>query len=185
MTPRPHQHHGDDDDTDDDGEQTQSNSNSTGPINNNSINTIETTVQFDIDDQTRHSVYLGPTPYDGFNHRVGAKTLKKITIGDGRNNDDLSLDRAAFELTECPTALATEDFYKIQEDGNEELKSEYYNEVSECVRKKLGCDTVVCIHSQVRNESKSNGRVIGGGVSRYATVPHTDSSPVSSDVEAL
>ncbi|VEU39626.1 unnamed protein product [Pseudo-nitzschia multistriata] len=161
----------------------------TGPARSNAGNdcrSIQATVQLDIDDQTRHSTYLLPAPYEGFNHRVGAKTMKKITVRNARNQSefDLTLDEAAFELVECPTELSTEDFYAIQE-GNEKLKEDYYKEVSDFVKQKLGCDKVVCIHSQVRNESKSDGKVVGSGVSRYATVPHTDNSPVSSDVSAL
>ena len=153
--------------------------------NDNNNNTIEATVQLDVDDKTRHGTYMVPAPYDGFNHRPGARTMKNVQIKDGRNNDALILDEAAFELVECPTALATEDFYKIQE-GNEELTKKYHDEVLKFVKEKLGCDKVLCFNSQVRNENKSNGKVIGGGVNRYATGgPHTDNTPVSSDILAL
>jgi len=37
----------------------------------------------------------------------------------------------------------------------------------------------------VRNQSKFNGIVIGDGIGLYAIVPHTDTSPVSSDAAAL
>ena len=153
--------------------------------NGNTSDCFEVLAMYDIDDQTRHGTYLVPPPYENFNHRPGSRTMETIKIRNGRCKSDLTLDEAAFELVECPTTLATDDFYKLQ-NGDEELTKQYYHEISEFVKKKLGCDEVVCFNSQVRNGQKANGRFAGGGVTRYATgAAHTDSSPVHSDVMAL
>ena len=157
-------------------------------INNNS-NMIEATASLAVDDKTRHGTYLIPAPYDGFDHTPGTMISKQVKVRDGRQTkkDHLTLDDAAFELVDCPTALATEDFYKIQ-DGNKDLSKKYFDEVAKFVKEKIGCDEVIIFQSQVRNENRSDGKSnpVGGGVNRYLTGRvHTDSSPVSADVQAL
>ena len=133
--------------------------NTTKTIVTNDDNSIMAEVQYDINDRLRHRTYLGPSPYEGFNNIVGARSIQNVQINDGRGRqDDLKLDDAAFELVNCPTELSTEDFYSIQE-GDETIKEKYYEEVREMVKRQVGCDKVIIIHSQVRNESKSNGQV--------------------------
>jgi hypothetical protein len=135
-----------------------------------------------VDDKKRHVTKCGyPDIPDG---NYGASVQCNVKVNNGRGNDDLKINDSAFELIECPTKLTTEEFYKIQ-DGDKELRKKYYNEVTDYVQKKLGCDLVLCYHSQVRNAEK--GKLISGnGVQGYAgSGPHCDESPVTGDEKAL
>merc|ERR1712176_1501242 len=112
----------------------------------------------------------------------GAMVSRTVKVRNGRSNNSLTFDEASFELVQCPTALSKSDFYEIQK-GNADLIEKYHKEVTELVKSKLGCDKVICFHSQVRNADKVND---GSGVQGYASGgPHTDSSPISSDQLAL
>jgi len=62
------------------------------------------------------------------------------------------------------------------------MQKKYYKEISDFVKEKTGCDEVVCFHHQVRNEDKKGKEGIDGYVSSF---PHTDSSSVSADGDAL
>merc|ERR1712232_840888 len=118
----------------------------------------------------------------------GASVMRTVQVCNGRGNDDLTFDEASFELvTDCPTALSKSDFYKIQEGTSPDLVDKYHQEVEAFVKAKLGCDRVVCFHSQVRNAAIADGdSSSSGGVQGYAGGgPHTDSSPISADELAL
>jgi len=150
-------------------------------------NTLTTQLEFKVNDQTRHGTYVDKAPYENFNDRsVGGRTTKTVQVKDGRKENNLTLDEAAFELVGCPTGLATEDFYKIQA-GDETLKEKYFKEVSDFVKRKIGCDKVVCFQSQVRNEEKS-GNILNGQkkVDKYLTgKPHVDSTSIDTEMRAL
>lgn len=143
----------------------------------------ERTIYLAVDDQTRHWEYFGRKPSAAIhksNEMNGAHASRSIHIHNGRNQN-LKLDKASFELVNCPTSLSKDDFYAIQQ-GNAELLQKYHNEVTSFIQQKLGCDKVICFHHQVRNEKK----VGQDGVEDYAGAsPHTDSSPVSADQLAL
>jgi len=138
-------------------------------------NYIEANILLAVSDRQRHSYNMKTGV------AVGNNVSVKTRFHEGRNVPGLTLDEASFELVSCPTALSTSDFYKLQA-GNEEIKDRYYSEVSDFLKKKLGCDKAVCIHSQVRNSDKSGT----DGIQDYAGLaPHTDSSPTSADAAAL
>jgi len=104
-------------------------------------------------------------------------------VMDGRQVKGLTLDDAAFELTDCPTALSTEDFYQIAK-GDGELKEKYYKEVEEFAKKRLGCDKVKCFNHVLRSQEKKKEKQ--GKYDGYASSgPHVDSSAVSADIQAL
>mmetsp|Transcript_38244 Transcript_38244/g.92532 ORF Transcript_38244/g.92532 Transcript_38244/m.92532 type:complete len:445 (+) Transcript_38244:749-2083(+) len=148
-------------------------------------NYLETSLYLAVDDKTRHYVYFGAKRTARI-HKAdlsGGMVTKTVRIQNGRNNTNLKLDDAAFQLVDCPTNLSTADFYALQK-GDHKLKNKYYEEVKECVKKHTGCDEVHVFSHQVRNESKINEEE--SNVQGYANmVPHTDSSPVSADEMAV
>lgn len=151
---------------------------------------IKVPIYLAVDDKTRHWAYFRQMPRSSEERKAsihkedygGGTVNREIKVYDGRGNIELKFDDASFELVDCPTQLSTSDFYKLQ-GGDTDLKDKYYKEIEEYVKRKLGCDKVVCIHSQVRNASKIDE---DDGVAGYAGGgPHTDSSPVSSDQLAI
>mmetsp|Transcript_21099 Transcript_21099/g.36288 ORF Transcript_21099/g.36288 Transcript_21099/m.36288 type:complete len:448 (-) Transcript_21099:1349-2692(-) len=142
---------------------------------------IKTSTYLYLDSKTRGYGYFGLAPPIGVAQYGGDGVGCDIQIEDGRDTT-LKLDEASFELVECPTTLSTDDFYKIQQEDSD-LKEKYEQEVTEFVKAKLGCDKIVCFHSQVRNAQKEGK---SGGVQGYAVGgPHTDSSALSGDEVAL
>lgn len=146
-----------------------------------------------VDDTTRHWIYFRSQPRTNEERKnsihkedVGGSTVRRdLRVYNGRDKENLVLDDTSFELVWCPTTLSTEDFYKIQENSSDSLtlQQKYHDEVSTFLKKKLGCDKVVFVHSQVRNEKRVSE---GKGVQGYATgSPHTDTSAVSADLLAL
>ncbi|CAB9517484.1 expressed unknown protein [Seminavis robusta] len=146
-------------------------------------------ISLSVDDRTRHWLYFTAVPRSNAERAAsihpedvgGSIVSTDQTIHNGRGNDSLRLDDASFELVQCPTNLPTEDFYKIQS-GDVNIMQRYYDEVEEFVAQKLGCDKVICVHSQVRSAAKAGTN----GVQGYAGGgPHTDSSAISGDMFAL
>lgn len=163
-------------------------------MSDNDHDCIKAEISLGVDDKTRHWTYFYPTPRTDAErqkslHKTdfgGTIVQKTVEVRNGRNNSDLTLDSASFELVkECPTALATEDFYAIQDPlhpKSEELMEKYYAEVKDFVKKRLKCDEVIVFHHQVRCASKMDKT----GVQSYAGfAPHTDSSSVSGDEQAI
>jgi len=116
----------------------------------------------------------------------GAAVQNTVRVYNGRGNKDLTLDKASFELVECPTALSTEDFYAMAaasgKDKAVQLQQQYIEEVSDFIKEKLKCDKVSYLHHQIRNAAK----VGTPGIAGYAGGgPHTDSSAVSADELAM
>ena len=150
---------------------------------------LNASISLSVDDKTRHWFYFRQTPRTAAEKRAhetdmgGASVTKTVQVHNGRTNQkSLTLDDASFELVECPTKLSTQDFYEF--DSQPEKQEQYYQEVADLLKKKLGCDEVKVMHHQVRNEaamgsSKANvaGYALGG--------PHTDSSHISGDETAL
>ena len=143
-------------------------------------------VYLSVDDQTRHWTYFRMQPRSNSEKKAsihqndsgGAAVPQDVRVHDGRL-EKLTIDDASFELMDCPTALSTSDFYKM-EDGD--IQTRYYDEIIYAVKEKLGCDKVICFDHQVRNQEKSGEE----GVQGYAGGgPHTDSSPVSGDQLAI
>mmetsp|Transcript_28192 Transcript_28192/g.42651 ORF Transcript_28192/g.42651 Transcript_28192/m.42651 type:complete len:467 (+) Transcript_28192:109-1509(+) len=144
---------------------------------------FKTSTQLHLDNKTRGFGYFGVAPPIGVSQYEQITKLVDIEIHNGRENNDLTLDDASFELVECPTKLSTKDFYKMKEENDEVLKKQYEDEVSNFIKAKLGCDKVVCFHSQIRTDStKGKSSKV---VQPYAVGgPHTDSSAVSGDEAA-
>lgn len=146
-------------------------------------------VYLSVDDKTRHWAYFRANPRSEKEkqasiHRTdlgGAAVQRAVRVHDGRQHPEkLTVDDASFELIDCPTALSTSDFYKIQKGEGDAQR--YYDEVEAVVKETLGCDKVVCFHYQIRNQDK----VGQDGVQGYAGgAPHTDSSPVAGDQLAI
>jgi len=143
-----------------------------------------------VDDRTRHWSYFTTTPRTVAEKAIsihwedtgGATVNIDQPVYNGRSKKDLKLDESSFELVKCPTKLSAQDFYNLQA-GNGDLAIQYNEEVEAFVAKQIGCDKVICVQSQVRNNTKEGE---GGGVQGYAGGgPHTDSSSVSADVLAL
>lgn len=142
-----------------------------------------------VDDKTRHYFYLraqkrSEKEISTTIHKKdfeGSTVSRAIRVNNGRLvPEQLTIDDASFELIDCPTELSTSDFYKIQK--GEEDAQRYYDEIAAVVKKKLGCDKVICFNHQVRNQDK----VGEDGVAGYAGFsPHTDSSPVNGDELAI
>eukprot|EP00586_Coscinodiscus_wailesii_P005426 CAMPEP_0172486458 /NCGR_PEP_ID=MMETSP1066-20121228/15037_1 /TAXON_ID=671091 /ORGANISM="Coscinodiscus wailesii, Strain CCMP2513" /LENGTH=454 /DNA_ID=CAMNT_0013252427 /DNA_START=82 /DNA_END=1446 /DNA_ORIENTATION=+ len=155
---------------------------------------LEVTTHLAVDDMTRHWAYFRSLPRTNKERKssihkddVGGSTVRRnIRVYNGRDEEKLVLDDASFELVSLPTSLSTADFYEIQENSTKDsltLQQKYHDEVSTFMKNKLGCDKVVCFHSQVRNEKRT---MEGKGVQGYASgMPHTDSSAVSADQLAL
>jgi len=145
-----------------------------------------------VDDKTRHWMYFRSTPRTD---EEISNSIHKSTIGGGMvkvqqkilngraNREFLTLDDASFELVDnfdCSQKFSNQDFYEMQ--SGETDFTDYHKAVEDFVKTKLGCDKIVCFHSQVRNAQKESS----GGVAGYANGgPHTDSSPVSADELAL
>lgn len=72
-----------------------------------------------------------------------------IVIENGRDQEDLSLDTAGFEIINFPTSLTTGEFHRAQDDDG--LKRQYFDEIVSYVERKLGCDKVVCIQMNTTN----------------------------------
>uniref|UniRef100_A0A7S2HHY3 Uncharacterized protein n=1 Tax=Helicotheca tamesis TaxID=374047 RepID=A0A7S2HHY3_9STRA len=149
---------------------------------------IEASVSLSVDDKTRHWFYARQRTEEeraGSIHKTefgGGSVNRTVKVNNGRNQD-LTLDETSFELVDCPTALSTKDFYAMQ-DGEDELREKYYEEVKKFVKNKMGCDKVVCLHTLVRNADGNN--MEGGGVQGYAGGgPHTDADAVTADEVAL
>lgn len=158
-----------------------------------SDNFIKVPIFLSVDDRTRHWLYFKAVPrtFEEKQASMHKEDMSGATVSvdqhiyDGRHiskdDNDLTLDKTSFELVNCPTTLKTEEFYKLQS-GDEKIQEKYYKEVETLVQKKLGCDKVICVHSQVRNQEKSGD----SGVQGYARHgPHTDSSAISGDLFAL
>lgn len=146
-------------------------------------------IRLGVDDRTRHWKYHTSNPRTADDKAIsihqedagGATVDVDQPIYNGRERKDLKLDDASFELVKCSTQLSTQDFYKLQA-GDGDLAIKYNTEVETFVARQIGCDKVICVQSQVRNDSKDGQ----GGVLGYASGgPHTDSSAVSADVFAL
>mmetsp|Transcript_36237 Transcript_36237/g.66574 ORF Transcript_36237/g.66574 Transcript_36237/m.66574 type:complete len:456 (-) Transcript_36237:169-1536(-) len=149
---------------------------------------ITSKIMLGVDDHTRHWLYTNPrTAVDKaasiHQDDMGGATVNNVEqpIYNGRGGKDLKLDDASFELVKCPTKLSTKDFYSLQA-GDGDLAIQYNEEVEAFVAKQIGCDKVICVQSQVRNNAKEGE----DGVQGYAGGgPHTDSSSVSADIFAL
>jgi len=99
-----------------------------------------------------------------------------VTVRDGRNYQH-SLDKHSFELVEQETALTTEDFFKDQE----KVRSVYYPEIAELIKKNTGAAHVLMFHHQLRSKN-NNATAETGTVSTiqpYAYGIHSDSHPKS------
>jgi len=102
-----------------------------------------------------------------------------VLIRNGRNVPNLTLDENSFQLEVHPTALSTSDFF---EPSAAKIKSSYYPEVAELVKRATGAEHVIVFHHQVRSEAKINGTMNRiSSVQGYAGGIHSDSSPPSAD----
>merc|ERR1712142_68145 len=113
----------------------------------------------------------------GRKEQSAGKTVEiEVTVRDGRNHQH-SLDKHSFELAEQVTALTTEDFFKDQD----KVKTVYYPEIAELIKKKTGAAHVLMFHHQVRarnnNASLETGTV--STIQPYAYGIHSDSHPKS------
>lgn len=146
---------------------------------------ITTKASLFLDSKSRGYYYFGTAPPPGVSQGGGSVPCPcEMKIHDGRSKlRELTLDECGFELVDCPTAVSTEDFYKIQDENDREgvLTKRYFQELESFLMKKLGCDKIVFIHSQVRNQDRAGGNVQGYAVGG----PHTDSSVLSGDELAL
>lgn len=154
---------------------------------------LDVPIHLSVDDKTRQWLYFRAQPRTDAERQLtihksdmALPTVQKIVqIHNGRGNKDLALDSASFELVKCPTALSNQDFYSLNMATAEATKllQQYYDEVAEFVKKKLGCDKVVCFNHQIRNAAKlGTDKAVAG----YASGgPHTDSSAISGDELAL
>mmetsp|Transcript_39959 Transcript_39959/g.43320 ORF Transcript_39959/g.43320 Transcript_39959/m.43320 type:complete len:511 (-) Transcript_39959:39-1571(-) len=152
--------------------------------------TLTTSFNLGVDDRTRHWHYDTSIPRQDNeiensihqNDDGGTTVDVTVRVYDGRSNKSLTLDTAAFEFVDdCCTKLSRQDFYDLQE-GDAAKAIQYNKEIETYVAKKLNCDTVICVQSQVRNSNRAGKN----GVQDYAGgAPHTDSSSVSSDIFVL
>ena len=120
---------------------------------------VRATVQFTAND--------GSTPVSivrevgtGPDMRRGNYVDQEITIYDGRPvAKDLSLDRQGFVLARLPTAV--KDFY-----DDEEVRSVYYPEMENIVRKATGCSKVIVFDHTIRidDEKAQTDRKVRGPV---------------------
>jgi len=102
----------------------------------------------------------------------------ETTVRDGRLHPELNLDDNSFQLVVHPTALKTEEFYNSEE----KIKSEYYAEIAQLIKKTTGAAHVHVFHHQVRCAKKANGGAKDiSSVQGYAGGVHSDSSPIHGD----
>ena len=74
-----------------------------------------------------------------------------VTVRDGRNYQH-SLDKHSFQLVEQETALTIEDFFKDQE----KVRSVYYPEIAELIKKSTGAAHVLMFHHQLRAKNNQS-----------------------------
>ena len=130
------------------------------------VSSIEVQISLSADDMTRQWVYFGTPRTDAERakslHKVDYNTAPvevKQTIINGRdcpNRKELKLDEASFELVsdfDVSSKFSNDDFYKMQS-GEMDIEA-YHKSVEEYVKKKVDCDKVICMHSQVRNQDKT------------------------------
>jgi hypothetical protein len=132
---------------------------------------------YTVDDGMRPWRYARPrTPSDPHSADVGGtKQSMLVTIRNGRSQG-LRLDQHSFQLvTNEPTAMRTEDFYRNDE---KKIKSQYYEEIKQSIVKYTGATAVVILQHRVRHGSKQ-------GVNRvmqpYAHGIHTDTMGPSAE----
>eukprot|EP00239_Pterosperma_sp_CCMP1384_P007623 CAMPEP_0197844520 /NCGR_PEP_ID=MMETSP1438-20131217/1508_1 /TAXON_ID=1461541 /ORGANISM="Pterosperma sp., Strain CCMP1384" /LENGTH=287 /DNA_ID=CAMNT_0043455349 /DNA_START=134 /DNA_END=994 /DNA_ORIENTATION=- len=107
----------------------------------------------------------------------------EVTIKDARaqqqHHEGLSLDRHGFELVEHSTKLRLDEFY---DETGEKVRSLYYKEMEELIKRSTGAEHVHMFHHQVRNINAANGPAGGhSSVQGYANSIHADSHPRSAE----
>jgi len=150
---------------------------------------IETTLNYEVDIKTKPYLFAYPRtdeekaamPEHGPDY--GGKTVPlKVTVKDGRQQG-LKFDVNSFELFEQETKLSTDDFYNNQD----KIVTEYYPEMVELIKEKIGAEHVIVFHHQVRNAKLNTGSVEPGKqnlatpVQGYAGGIHTDSHVEGAD----
>jgi len=150
---------------------------------------IETHLNYAQEDGTRPHFYAKPrsaaearrdakrrggqhvSPFGGSNRVV------RTTVVDARGAN-FRLAEAGFELVSHPTTLTTDDFY-----GNpEKIRSVYYDEIAEVMKKVTGASHCKVFHHAVRNaDGHRKGAFSEGQPQGYAMGIHTDSHPHAAD----
>lgn len=132
---------------------------------------IWTPLNYNRNDGTRPWFALCDLPGKARSGGEGARV--ECLVRDGRGAG-LSLDANAFELVEAPTVLQTEEFYGSQD----KVRSVYYGEVVEAIKKATGAAHVEIVSHQVRNRERTSG---DGSVQSYAPSVHTDADQHGAD----
>jgi len=108
---------------------------------------------------------------------VGEPAPVDVVVKDGRpalRAGKIKLAEQGFTLKQCPTRLSANDFYTERD-----IKTRYYKEQEELIKRELGASHVVVLNHIIRNAVKADDRgttnpFAGGGINGYANVVHTD-----------
>eukprot|EP00443_Scrippsiella_acuminata_P015704 CAMPEP_0115226134 /NCGR_PEP_ID=MMETSP0270-20121206/30467_1 /TAXON_ID=71861 /ORGANISM="Scrippsiella trochoidea, Strain CCMP3099" /LENGTH=455 /DNA_ID=CAMNT_0002640533 /DNA_START=1 /DNA_END=1368 /DNA_ORIENTATION=+ len=141
---------------------------------------IQAKLVYSKDDGQRHWIYVRPrNEHDKHETDYGGEKVNvSVLVRDARGSDP-KLDQHAFELVEQQTSLSTQEFYS----DAEKIRTVYYAEMAELIKKATGASHVIMFHHQVRNRDLNTGNIrnIHTPVQPYAASIHSDSHHIHAE----